>query len=92
MIPKTLSIVIPAYNEAATIGAVLKRIEAVELIDEIKKEIIVVDDCSVDETASIVKSHKSGSHTSVRYLRNQPIQGKDSPSVRESNKPQATLL
>jgi glycosyltransferase involved in cell wall biosynthesis len=49
-----LSIVIPAYNEQATIEAVIKRIHAVDL-GSIAKEIIVVDDASRDNTPYILK-------------------------------------
>ncbi len=48
MIPFTVSIVIPTYNEAATIGDIIKRIRAVGS----KFEIIVVDDGSADDTAA----------------------------------------
>ena len=41
-----LSVIVPAFNEAPTIAAVLRRVAAVE----IDKEIIVVDDHSTDET------------------------------------------
>ena len=76
MTNRTLTIVIPAYNEAATIGIVLKRIEQVVLTEGVSKEIIVVDDCSTDETATIVKSHEAGPGTSIRYLRNAINSGK----------------
>jgi dolichol-phosphate mannosyltransferase len=46
----TLTVLIPAYNEAATIEQILEKIEAVD----IDKEILVIDDCSSDDTASIV--------------------------------------
>ncbi|MEO7276316.1 MAG: glycosyltransferase family 2 protein [Vicinamibacterales bacterium] len=50
-----LSIVIPAYNEAAYIGVLLDRIQAVDLSRfGLAKEIIVVDDGSRDATAAIV--------------------------------------
>ena len=49
-----LSIIIPAYNEQATIEAVIKRIHAVDL-GPIAKEIIVVDDASRDNTPYILK-------------------------------------
>ncbi len=45
-----VSVVVPAFNEAATIEAVIARIAAVP----IDKEIIVVDDCSVDGTREIL--------------------------------------
>ena len=45
-----LSIIIPAYNEAATIRRLLERVDAVELMDGVGKQIVVVDDCSTDGT------------------------------------------
>lgn len=74
--PKTLSIVIPAYNEEATIGTVLKRIEAVELIEGMTKEIIVIDDCSGDKTATIVQGHRAGTQSTIRYMKNPVNSGK----------------
>jgi dolichol-phosphate mannosyltransferase len=54
---KTLSVVIPAYNEEQFIGELLSRIAAVDLGTlGLSKEVIVVDDCSTDQTASIVRS------------------------------------
>lgn len=52
---KSLSILIPAYNEANTITAILNRVIAVELINEVSKEIIIIDDCSSDDTFKIVE-------------------------------------
>ena len=43
-----LSIIIPAYNEAATIHFILNKVIAVKLINDIQKEIIIVNDCSKD--------------------------------------------
>lgn len=50
-----LSVVIPAYNEKATIEEIVCRIKAVDLGD-IEKEIIVVDDGSKDGTREILKN------------------------------------
>ena len=51
----TLSIVIPAYNEERFIGTLLQKIRAVDLEPlDIRKEIVVVDDCSADRTSEIV--------------------------------------
>lgn len=45
-----LSILIPVFNEATTIAAVVERVQAVEL----DKEIVLVNDASSDGTAQIV--------------------------------------
>ena len=58
----TLSIVIPAYNEAATIHMILNKIKKVELVDNIQKEIIIVNDCSKDNTREAV----------LRYMKHNP--------------------
>lgn len=52
-----LSIIIPAYNEAATIHQILDRILAVDLIGGLKKELIIVNDCSTDSTVETVKKY-----------------------------------
>jgi len=52
--PELLSIVVPAFNEAATIEKVLRRVAAQELGGPY--EVIVVDDGSTDGTAQIAES------------------------------------
>ncbi len=47
-----LSIVIPVYNEEATIGRLLARVAAVP----IPKEVIVIDDCSTDGTGRVLRA------------------------------------
>ena len=51
-----LSIIMPAYNEEKTIQSILMRINDITLVNQIKKEIIIVDDCSNDNTANEVRS------------------------------------
>jgi glycosyltransferase involved in cell wall biosynthesis len=51
-----VSFLIPAYDEAATIGEVLERVEALPL----EKQIVVVDDGSTDGTAAIVERFAEG--------------------------------
>lgn len=51
----TVSIVIPAYNEEKTLAQIIKKIQQVDL-SPIKKEIIVVDNGSTDNTHTIAES------------------------------------
>ncbi|QLR04781.1 glycosyltransferase family 2 protein [Providencia rettgeri] len=51
-----LGIIIPAYNEEKNIGKILESLEHQSICDF---EVIVVDDGSSDETATIVKNYKS---------------------------------
>jgi glycosyltransferase involved in cell wall biosynthesis len=51
-----VSIIIPVYNERATIIEILKRVQAVKL--GIDREIVVVDDCSGDGTRDILAGLK----------------------------------
>lgn len=73
----TLSILIPAYNEAKTIHIILDKVLEVELIDEIKKEIVIVNDCSKDNTQEVIEVYMAA-HPEVKMtLFNQPFnQGK----------------
>lgn len=53
-----LSIVIPAFNEEKTIISILEKVRNCRLPDGIEKEIIVIDDCSKDATASLVREYR----------------------------------
>ena len=51
---KTLSIIIPVYNERQTILAILARVLNVKLEGGLRKELILVDDCSTDGSTDLV--------------------------------------
>lgn len=53
-----LSIVIPAYNEGRTIHRILDRIVEVELPGGLGKEVIVVNDCSKDDTQPVLEAYR----------------------------------
>ena len=67
-----LSIIIPAYNEAKTIGRVLSLIQQLKL--DFDWEVIVVDDGSIDLTEEVVKN----SGCPVIYSRHEANLGKGS--------------
>jgi glycosyltransferase involved in cell wall biosynthesis len=74
---KRLSIVIPAYNEAVTIERVLDRILEIELLNGIGKEVIIVNDCSVDNTDGVVREYMAAHATfPITYLVQPYNQGK----------------
>lgn len=74
---KTLSIVIPAYNEAATIHLILDKIKDVNLINEMQKQIIIVNDCSKDDTEKAIMNYSAANpELKIRYFRHEVNQGK----------------
>jgi glycosyltransferase involved in cell wall biosynthesis len=54
-----LSIVIPVYNEGNTVHLILDKIKKAILPQDIQKEIIIVNDCSTDNTSDSVKKYMS---------------------------------
>ena len=74
---KKLSIVIPAYNEAATIHLILNKITEVKFKYEINYELVVVNDCSKDGTAEALLSYQKDNPGLAMIIHNQETnQGK----------------
>ena len=55
---KKLSIVIPVYNEQATILSILDKLLEVKLIGGLKKELVLVNDNSTDQSENLILSFK----------------------------------
>lgn len=68
-----LSIAIPAYNEGNTIHLILDKIKDVTLVNGIEKEIIIVNDCSTDNTEEAVQNYLSQNPELNIQFFNQPI-------------------
>lgn len=62
-----LSVIIPVYNERATIEEIVRNVEKVPL----EKEIIIVDDASCDGTREIIENLKGESIKKVFHKKNQ---------------------
>lgn len=73
----TLSIIIPAYNEAATIHKILNKVKDVQLLDNIKKELIIVNDCSTDATnEAVAKYMNENPSVNIQYFEHEVNKGK----------------
>ncbi|MCS7029169.1 MAG: glycosyltransferase family 2 protein [Bacteroidia bacterium] len=75
--PQTLSIIIPAYNEGKTIHLILNKIKQVRLLNDIQKEIIIVNDCSQDDTEQVIlRYQKENPDLNIKYYKHEKNQGK----------------
>jgi glycosyltransferase involved in cell wall biosynthesis len=73
----TLSIVIPAYNEGKTIHLILDRVRAVTLIHQMQKEVIIVNDCSRDDTEEAIQRYaQAHPDMPISYFRHEVNKGK----------------
>ena len=70
---RKLSIVIPAYNEGRTIHQILDKVRDVVLIGEVLKEVIIVNDCSKDNTAEAVETYRRDNPSLNIQFYNQPV-------------------
>ena len=74
---KKLSIIIPAYNEAATIHLILNKIKEVTLLNDLDKEIILVNDCSTDTTEERISAYiVANPEMGINYVKHQKNKGK----------------
>jgi glycosyltransferase involved in cell wall biosynthesis len=74
---QTLSIIIPAYNEGRTIHFILDKIKAVDLVDGIQKEVIIVNDCSKDNTEEAIQIYiQNNPDLPISYYKHEVNKGK----------------
>ena len=72
-----LSILIPVYNEANTIHLILDMIAEVNLINNIGKELILVNDCSTDKTEEALLQYiKDHPEANIQYYKHEINMGK----------------
>ncbi len=73
----TLSIIIPAYNEENTVKNILKKVDEIILLNNIQKEIVIVNDCSKDKTEQQIMQYiaeTNGKH--IKYFKHEVNKGK----------------
>tara|TARA_B100001173_G_C15862645_1_gene493677 strand:+ start:57 stop:782 length:726 start_codon:yes stop_codon:yes gene_type:complete len=74
---KKLSIIIPVFNEANTIHFILDKVQQVKLVNDIKKELIIVDDCSTDATKRSIKEYMiDNKDFNIQYFEHKRNKGK----------------
>jgi glycosyltransferase involved in cell wall biosynthesis len=72
-----LSIIIPAYNEGRTIHLILDRVAEVQLITNIEKELILVNDCSTDNTEEVLLAYmEAHPELNMQYYKHEVNKGK----------------
>ncbi len=72
-----LSIIIPAYNEGATIHHILNKIKAVNLIGTIEKEVIIINDYSKDNTEEAILEYQAENpDLNIQYFKHEKNKGK----------------
>jgi glycosyltransferase involved in cell wall biosynthesis len=77
MIINKISIIVPAYNEEATISIVIEKLLNLTFINNIKKEIIIVNDCSIDHTENLIQEIiKRNQGVEIVYFKHEKNSGK----------------
>ena len=65
-----LSIIIPIYNEKNTLPELLERVEKAEVEGVLEKEVILVDDFSMDGTRDFLKNLNKGNYKVILHDKN----------------------
>jgi len=77
MIINKISIIVPAYNEESTINIIADKLLNLYLINNIKKEIIIINDCSTDNTEHLIQNIiQSNPLAEITYIKHEKNLGK----------------
>jgi glycosyltransferase involved in cell wall biosynthesis len=77
IIVKKLSVIIPAYNEEKTIHLILDKLQQVTLLNNIEKEIIIINDCSKDNTEEAINKYMiNNPSVNIEYFKHNVNKGK----------------
>lgn len=72
-----LSIIIPVFNEEKTILPLIEKVNSVNLIANISKEMIIINDCSNDKSEEIILDFmKSNPEIDIKYFKHEQNKGK----------------
>lgn len=67
----------PAYNEGPSILDILGKVKEVELMNGIEKELIIVNDCSKDDTEDVILKYKADNpDLNIQYFKHEVNKGK----------------
>ena len=70
---RKLSVIIPVYNEAATVELLLNRVASVILKNNLKKEIVIINDCSTDDTKNVIENYITANPSLQIFLYNHEV-------------------
>ncbi len=74
---KKLTIIIPVFNESATVHFILDKVKKVKLPQDIEKELIIINDCSFDNTKETIENYISkNSDLNILLLNHDKNKGK----------------
>ena len=74
---QTLSIIIPAYNEAKTVHFILDKIKEVKLDGNLAKEVVIINDFSKDNTKEVIEKYSQDNPSlSIQYFEHEKNKGK----------------
>lgn len=75
--PRVLSIVVPIFNEEATLGQLLEKVLSVQLVGGLAKQLVLVNDFSSDRSEAIVHDFQEKyPDEDIRYIKHVTNQGK----------------